>query len=205
MQVKIYREPENEGLIIDENSLNEYHNLIQKLGLKNETQEQKTPNVYIHINDSMSKILKALCPQVEKAENYNGSTIPVEVLKVLDYAIDNKMFDGYEIWSATKNPDPLLIGWKWQDEEAKEKGYSWRKNIFLIARWGDESLELRELLQKGFTSLKTSLIDSVKEVKSFCDAVISEPDVYVRQHLKQNLNLPRIEINGTSDFGNLPF
>lgn len=204
MKVKIYREPENERLILDESELEQYRLLTDRLGLQNEHKE-KTPNVYTPINNAMDRLLKALCPSVSDVDKYTYSTIPLEVLQVMDYAIDNKMFDGYKIWYANNNPDPLLIGWTWKSPEDKEKGYSWSVNNFLIARWGDESLEIKELLQKGFNSLKISLIDSANEAMNFCRGAIENPDQYVRAHLKNNLTIPRIEINGSSDMGSLPF
>lgn len=204
MKVKIYREPENEVLLLDEKELNSYHKLTEKLGLQNE-HKQKTPNVYTPINSATEKLLKALCPTVVDVEKYTYSTIPVEVLQVLDYAKENEMFAGYKIWYANQNPDPLLIGWKWRDEDSKQKGYTWNVDTFLIARWGDEALELNELLKKGFESLKVSLIDSASETLSICRLILENPDQYVRKHLKRNLDLPKIEINGSSDFGQLPF
>ena len=204
MEVKIYREPENESIIIDEESLKQFHQLTEKLGLKNEIKE-KVPNVYIALNEGMIKLLEAICPNIDKAEEYNKSTIPLEVLKVLDFAKENQMFEGYEIWHAQNNPDPMLIGWKYLSEEDREKGYDWRRKKYLIARWGDCAMELEELLKTGFKILKTSLLDSVKEVKSFCDSVISDPDGYVRKHLKSNLNAPSIDIRSTSGLGDLPF
>ena len=204
MEVKIYREPENEGLLLDENELSQYNSLVKKLNLTNENIE-KTPSVYIPINTSMSKLLKALCPAVTEIKGYTKSTIPVEVLKVADYAIENKMFEGLEIWYADKNPDPLLIGWNYQDEQARIKQYTWQRDYSLIARWGDCSMEVNELLKKGFESLKISLIDSTKEVLSFSKAVLEDPDMYVRKHLKSNLSPPNIQIDGGSDLGILPF
>lgn|SRR5690606_1395143 len=204
MEVKIYREPENESIIIDDESLREFHQLTEKLGLKNEVKE-KVPNVYIALNDGMIKLLEAICPNTEKVEEYNKSTIPLEVLKVLDFTKQNEMFEGYEIWHAQNDPDPMLIGWKYLSDEDRKNEYSWRRKKYLIARWGDCAMELDELLQTGFKILKTSLLDSVKEVKSFCDSVISDPDGYVRKHLKSNLNAPSIDIRSTSGLGDLPF
>ena len=204
MEVKIYREPENESIIIDEDSLKEFHQLTEKLGLKNEIKE-KVPNVYIALNDGMIKLLEAICPNSDKAEDYNKSTIPLEVLKVLDFAKQNEMFEGYEIWHAQSNPDPMLIGWKYLSESDRSNGYSWNRKKYLIARWGDCAMELDDLLKMGFNILKVSLIDSVKEVKSFCESALSDPDGYVRKHLKSNLNAPSININSTSGFGELPF
>ena len=133
MEVKIYREPENEQLIINQDDLDQYNELVSKLKLDNGITNQKTPSVYIALNSSMITLLRALTPAVSKVEQYTKSTIPLEVLKVLDYAKENQMFEGFEIWYADQNPDPLLIGWKYLDDEAREKQYSWRKNYTLIA------------------------------------------------------------------------
>ena len=204
MEVKIYREPENEKLIIEEDALKEYQHLVQKMGLKNESKE-KTPSVYIPINSSMDKLLKAICPNVEKAESYNKSTIPLEVLKVLDYAKENDMYEGYEIWHAQNDPDPILVGWKYLSESDRKKSYSWNRKMFLMARWGDCAMELEDLLKKGFDILKISLMDSAKEVQIFSESVLKDPDSYVRKHLKSNLSIPNISINSTSGMGKLPF
>ena len=71
MEVKIYREPENEALILDEAQLAEYHELTSELGLQVVTQqEQQVPNVYIFLNSAMTKQLHAICPKHESVENY---------------------------------------------------------------------------------------------------------------------------------------
>jgi len=204
MEVKIYREPENKGLILNESELKEYSDLVNKLKLTNEVVD-KTPSVYIPINSSMQKLLKALCPAVVKITEYKKSTIPVEVLKVVEYGTENNMFEGYEIWYADKDPDPLLIGWNYNSEDDKKNNYTWRNNYSLLARWGDCAMELDELLKKGFQSLKISLVDSAKEVLSVSESIIKDPDTYVRKHLKSNITFPIIEINGASDLGILPF
>ena len=204
MEVKIYREPENESIIIDDEALSEYHALTKKLGLKNEVQE-KVPSVYIPINSAMSTLLKALCPNTENVEDYNKSTIPLEVLKELDFAKSNEMYEGYEVWHAQNDPDPLLIGWKYLNEEDRKNQYSWNKKYYLIARWGDCAMELDELLKKGFEVLKTSLIDSAKKVLAYTETLLKDPDAYVREHIKSNLRPPKIEITSTSGLGILPF
>ncbi|MEM6815306.1 MAG: hypothetical protein AAF600_13125 [Bacteroidota bacterium] len=204
MEVKIYREPENEQIIIDEDSLKEYHELTNKLGLNNEVKE-KVPSVYIPINTAMSKLLKALCPNSDKVEEYNKSTIPVEVLRVLDFAKENEMYEGFQVWHAQNDPDPLLIGWKYLNDNDRKNGYDWNRKYYLMARWGDCAMELEDLLKKGFDVLKTSLIDSTKEVESYCKSVLSDPDGFVRKHLKSNLRPPSIDIESTSGLGTLPF
>jgi len=185
MEVKIYREPENESLILDENQLAEYNDLALELGFATQSnvEEQNVPNIYVSLNNAMEKQLKAVCPVKVDADQYTKSTIPLEVLKVYKFAKDNKMFDGFYIWYNDVDPDPLLIGWNWQSELAKEKNYTWQVNRFLIARWGDCALELSELLDLGFNKMKQELIDKAKSSIDKCNSVINNPDLYVRQIL----------------------
>jgi hypothetical protein len=186
MEVKVYREPENEALILDEEQLAEYHELTAELGLQVvEQQENKVPNIYTFLNSAMTKQLHAICPMHVTVENYRKSTIPVEVLKVLKFAKDNNMYEGYEIWYNDIEPDPLLIGWNYIDDNAREKQYGWRKDRFLIARWGDCALELPELLQVGFDKLKQELLDKAKQAMSTCKSVMEDPDIYVRKVLSE--------------------
>lgn len=186
MEVKIYREPENETLILDEEQLAEYHQLTSELGLATvEPHEQKVPNVYIFLNSAMTKQLNAICPKHTPVEDYKKSTIPVEVLKVLKFAKDNNMYEGYDIWYNDTEPDPLLIGWNFSDDNARINKYGWRKDRFLIARWGDCAMELPELLQLGFDKLKQELLDKAKQSISTCHSVIADPDIYVRKILSE--------------------
>lgn len=189
MEVKIYREPENASLIIEEKDLEEYNELISSLGLlAPNPDKEKVPNVYMHLNKAMEKQLLTLCPVRTPITSYNKTTIPLEVLKVYKFALDNEMFEGYEIWSDDKNPDPILIGWKFTNPEAKEKGYSWMKERSIIARWGDEALELTDLLQRGYDKLKQQLEDKAKEMNNICRDIVDNADVYTRKVLAGNFS-----------------
>ena len=190
MEVKIYREPENEALILDEVQLAEYNDLALELGFATteNAEEQNVPNVYVSLNNAMEKQLKAVCPVKVDAEHYNKSTIPLEVLKVYKFAKDNKMFDGFHIWYNDVDPDPLLIGWNWRSATDKEKGYTWNLNRFLIARWGDCALELPELLELGFQKMKQELVDKAIAAVDKCNSVISNPDLHVRKILSNTMD-----------------
>lgn len=186
MEIKVYREPENEALILDEEQLAEYHELTAELGLQVvEQQENKVPNVYAFLNSAMTKQLHAICPKHVKVEEYKKSTIPVEVLKVLKFAKEQNMYEGYEIWYNDIEPDPLLIGWNYSSDRARENKYDWMKDRFLMARWGDCAMELPELLQVGFDKLKQELIDKAKQAISTSNSVINDPDIYVRKILSE--------------------
>jgi hypothetical protein len=185
MEVKIYREKENEVLILDEGQLAEYHQLTAELGLHiiDDSEKQKVPNVYTFLNSAMTKQIHAICPMHVDVVNYKKSTIPVEVLKVLKFAKDNNMYEGYEIWYNDVEPDPLLIGWNYSNENARVNKYNWVKDRFLMARWGDCAMEIPELLQLGFDKLKENLLDKAKSAISTCQSVINEPDLHVRKLL----------------------
>ena len=185
MKVKIYREPENQELILDEAKLAEYNQLLEELGIAIST-EKKTPNVYQYLNSAMVKQIHVLCPMHIAVDKYTKSTIPVEVLKVLQYCKDQEMFDGYSVWWDDTAPDPVLIGWKWMSEEDKLKNYSWRTDKYLIARWGDCDMEIPELMAKGFERIRQELIDNAVLAIERCNSVISNPDVYVRKILSDN-------------------
>jgi hypothetical protein len=201
MEVKIYREKENEELILDETQLEEYNQLATKLGLQTQERQEtnKIPNVYICLNTAMQKQLQALCPMVVDASKYTKSTIPLEVLKVYNFTKENEMFDGFQVWYNDVDPDPLLIGWKWQNEEAKKKGYTWRKDRFLIARWGDCAMELSELLELGFNNLKQQLLDKAKDAIFRSKMILEEPDIYVRKILKEDTSDMRIDLNTSAN------
>lgn len=186
MEVKIYREPENQELILDEAKLAEYNALITELGIAAPSEEKKTPNVYQYLNSAMVKQLHALCPMHIKVESYNKSTIPLEVLKVLQYCKEQEMFDGYSVWWDDKAPDPLLIGWKWVDENDKSNNYNWRADRYLIARWGDCAMEIPELLDKGFERIKQELIDKTTLAIEKCNSILNNPDTYVRNILNDD-------------------
>jgi len=190
MEVKIYREPENEALILDEDQLAEYNDLALELGFATaeNVEEQNVPNVYISLNNAMEKQLKAVCPVKVDADKYTKSTIPLEVLKVYKFARDNKMFDGFHIWYNDVDPDPILIGWNWRSESDKEKNYTWCVNRFLIARWGDCALELPELLELGFQKMKQELLDKATAAIDKCNSVLTNPDLHVRKILSNTMD-----------------
>lgn len=199
MEVKIYREPENESLILDENELAEYNSIALELGFASHenVEQQNVPNVYISLNTAMEKQLKAVCPIKVNADEYTKSTIPLEVLKVYKFCKDNKMFDGFHIWYNDVDPDPMLIGWNWKTEEDKKRDYKWRINRFLIARWGDCALELPQLLELGFNKIKQEVLDKAQSAIDSCNSILNNPDIHVRKILSDTTG-PDISLNTTS-------
>jgi hypothetical protein len=199
MKVKVYREPENESLVLNEEELADYHNLIESLGLKNSVvvEDRKCPNVYINLNDDAQKLLRAVCPRGEKIESYVRTTIPLEVLKVYEFAKKNEMFDYCEIWYDDKAPDPMLVGFRYSSEERRQDKSTWNGIYSLLARWGDEALELDQLMQLGYGKIKQSIIDKAEETLSLCRDIKENPDLHVRKYMKGTL---QSYISFTPDF-----
>ena len=184
-EVKIYREPENESLIVNEEDRKAYNELAAELGLasKEDVEENRTPNIYLPLNATMARTLRQLCPTTSEVADYNNSTIPLEVLKVYKYCKDNKMFDFYKIWHANEDPDPILIGFNYKTENDKECGYTWNTNRAIIARWGDCAYELPELLQMGRDSVKEELLNKAMMAKTKLDGIISNTEAYANEIL----------------------
>jgi hypothetical protein len=182
MEVKIYREIENQGLILEESDLEAYNTLALELGLTTveKQEDKKVPSVYICLNQAMQRQLTAVCPQHIDVEKYRRSTIPLQVLQAYKFCKDNSMYEGFQIWYDDVAPDPMLIGWNYQNDADRTNKYTWRADRFLIARWGDCSMEIPELLHIGFEKMKQQLIDKAKKTLSQINDVLLNPDVYTR-------------------------
>lgn len=190
MEIKIYREQENVNLLVDDNELQEYNQLVKELGLtRREENVDKTPIVYPYLNHVMRRQIKALTPVSVNVENYSKSTIPVEILKVYKNCKDNEMFEGYKIWYNDVNPDPILIGWKYTDENARKNKYSWQTDPYLIARWGDCALSIEELINKGNEVLFEEFKNNMKILLNRVEHVNKDTKLYFEKALNQNLDL----------------
>ena len=182
MEVKIYREPENVGLLLDDEQLEKYQSLALELGIP-EVKPDKTPSVYQVLNTSQTRALEALCPASIDLKSYSRSTIPVEVLQAIKFVVDNEMFDKIEVWYDDKNPDPMIIGKKYNNDNDRQKGYSWTMVNTLIARWGDCAYELPELIEMGKKRLveekKEKAIDLLQKINSF----LEYPEIHINKYL----------------------
>lgn len=201
MEVKIYRELENETLIFNETDLAKYNALANELGLatKEDIEEKKCPVVYPILNEAMQRQLKALCPSSLDISDYRRSTIPLEVLEVYKFCKENEMFESVKIWFDDKQLDPLMLGYKWKSEEAKEKGYSWLKDVYLIARWGDCAKEIPELLDDGFKRIKLELEEKAIVAKEKCNSVLNNLDVYTRKIINGQSSDMNIDLRTDGD------
>ena len=182
MEVKIYREPENVGLLLNEDELAEYQQLAGELGIP-DVKNDKTPSVYQTLNNVQIRALEALCPAKTELASYNRSTIPVEVLRAIKFIKENEMFDFIKVWYDDKNPDPIIIGEKYRTQHDREKEYSWNTEKILVARWGDCAYELPELVEMGKARLKQEFTEKAIDVKSKIESFLEHPEIYINKYL----------------------
>ena len=190
-EVKIYREQETEELVLDSTQEEKYNSLMQELGIEKPNKGQKKPSVYLPLNDFTHNCLQILCPQKSNYKNYKASTIPVEVLEVIAYCEENKLFDKLYIYSDTTDPDPVLIGENYMSDEDREKDYSWRMNRFLIARWGDCAFELPELVEKAKQRVEKKIKHFYSEIKGQISSFESYPEGFIESCIAgKQINTP---------------
>lgn len=203
MEVKIYRELENETLIFNEKDLAKYNDLANELGLatKEDIEQKRCPVVYPILNNAMQRQLRALCPSSLDVLEYKRSTIPLEILEVYKFTKDNNMFDKVKIWFDDKQLDPLMIGYKWKSETDKEKQYSWNMDVYLIARWGDCAKEIPELLEDGFQRIKLELQEKAIVAQEKCNSVLNNLEIYTRKIINGQSNDMSIDLRTAGDHG----
>lgn len=183
-QVKVYREEENELLVIDEAQESKYNELMSELGIEKAKSDSKKPSVYIPLNNFTHNCLRVLCPNSTEYKHYNKSTIPLEVLEIISYCEDNKIFDKLYIYSDTTEPDPVLIGATYTSEESRQKEYSWNMNYQLIARWGDCAYELPELVEMAKQRVAKKLKSIMADVKGMMASFNEYPDGFIEKSIK---------------------
>jgi hypothetical protein len=184
MEVKIYREPENVGLLLNEDELAEYQQLAEELGIP-EVKSGKTPSVYQTLNAVQVRALQALCPASTSLESYSRSTIPVEVLRAIKFIKENEMFDFIKVWYDDKNPDPIIVGEKYRTQSDRDNGYTWNTEKILIARWGDCAYELPELVEMGKIRLKQEFTEKAIDIQSKIESFLTHPELYINKYLSE--------------------
>jgi len=91
----------------------------------------------------------------ESVNNYSAGQIPIRVLQVLAHAQQLEHYERFEVWHASGQPDPILVG--------ITRGYSDPNHI--LARWGDVLMSLDELLPKAFAMFKADRLKRLLKIK----------------------------------------
>lgn len=144
MITEIFIEEETKELTFEEDKLEEWKGKIDELGLEGQKKlldgENERPVPFKYMNEKLIRIFKILCPSTVELENYCKTPIPLEVLGIIYLCKKDKYFDSIKVWYDDVNPDPIVIG-----ERGDER--------YMIARWGDEKLNIDKLFEKAKTRM----------------------------------------------------
>ena len=185
--VETYVQKHNIELISDPAKLDAFKAQIDALELEGQKQlitDDKSPNPFTPLNESMERVFKTICPTVTKIESYSTEPIPPEILDLIALAKKENYFVEIEVWSDDKEPDPVVVGIVHRD------GRSWDRMVYLIGRWGTELAPFVELKNMAIERITEKL----KIEKQSCIAKIEsvDPETHARGYIS---NIPSMANN----------
>jgi hypothetical protein len=151
---------ETAPLIYDNEQLDKWNELVSNMGLTGQTKivnTTKSPVPFLFMKNSLVATFNTLCPCHTNIKDYSLTPIPVEILSLVQLSINENYFDEIQIWYDDKTLDPACIGLRYENEEHREKKYTWYRQKYLIGKWGDVRRsfeELFEIAKKRFVSEK---------------------------------------------------
>lgn len=174
MEVQFFKQPELIVVNQSPESIARHKELCRELGIVGISTEQTSEEIiaiYHPLNAYERKCLGVLCQQNDKLEDYCTAPIPLEILEEIKILKKAGVFDEFRVLHSVEEPDPILIGKRWKNDEDRENGYSWNKQEFLIARWGDEAKPLSDLCRlatiKAAEMLRRKILEYRAEVMSW--------------------------------------
>lgn len=150
---------ETKELIYDSEKIQEWKEKCEALGLNRQIAltTKVSPIPFEAMNTVTKRVYETLCPSKVKYQDYGKTTIPLEVLGLIQLCENEKYFKEIQIWYDDKSPDPLAVGIKQVDS------YEWNNQNYLIARWGDVLKSLEELKVQAIQRFKRTQQISMKK------------------------------------------
>lgn len=182
----------NKALLFDDAKEKDVFAAIDELGLKGQKELAETQNNKVipfpKMNITEQRVWEVYCPQKDKLEDYSATTIPYEVMTILQLVKQKGYFDideqelktapentkarkGYiQVWSeAREDIDPLVVG---VIETATKYSWGWShgdKTYYLIARWGISLRPFDEIrntsINRWVTERKQKLAADIRKAK----------------------------------------
>lgn len=208
--VKLYFNEELADVTLNQEDAEKYEELMSKLNIARTHQDSSSNSIipYVSVNTSMFNVINTLCPISVSYKDYNVTSIPLDVLKAIDFCVDKKFFQEIEIHYNDENPDPFVIGVnrKWYNNAKNEKG-DWKlydtkeeciadeinngaayekSNMtrkYLIAKWGDEHKPFDVLMKEASEKLKNSIGSKLRSQKSSIENKLSALDDNINLYL----------------------
>lgn len=174
METQIFLEPELVNIAFDDNNRDLWEKTIRELELEGqlgmiENAKGARAIPFMAANDFQYHILKELFNRECSPEQFNHCIIPLNVLDAIALCKRDQYFEKIEIRWCDGEPDPVVIGSIYENEEDKREKRTWRMKHYLIARWGEvlETWEqMRERALKKYKTRRTNEInDSIRGYK----------------------------------------
>lgn len=191
----------NKALLFDDAKEKDVFAAIDELGLKGQKELVSTQNNKVipfpKMNITEQRVWEVYCPQKDKLEDYSATTIPYEIMTILQLVKQKKYFDinepeienapenskalkGYiQIWSeAREDIDPLVVG---VIETSTKYNWGWShadKTYYLIARWGISLRPFDEIcktsIERWVTQREQSLAADIRKAKLAFENVLDD-------------------------------
>lgn len=168
MAIELFLIEEADKLIAEANSIDEWKQKIEDLGLEGQKQLCiESPIPFVRLKTTEIRVYEELCPNRSNVKDYKEDVIPLRVLSLIALAEKEKYFGKIEIWHNYSKPDPIVIGYK-KDSKGEADKYN-NDGVFIIARWGDELrsfAELQEMAKKQWIERnKARLEDKLRNLE----------------------------------------
>lgn len=111
--IENYYNVEFDNVVFDIDNTSEWLDMMNELGLENQTKflkSSKSPLPFPLLNNNIKNIFSTLCPAIQLLKDYTKTPIPLDAIKVIKFAVQEKYFDKIEIWYDDKTPDPIAVG-----------------------------------------------------------------------------------------------
>lgn len=111
--VETFLEEEVLELVHDNDKLDQWNELVFKLGLEGQrslVKQDKSPIPFMHIKSSLMNVFNTLCPEKRAVEDFDVTPIPVEILDLIALSKKEGYFQKIQILYDDRSPDPICIG-----------------------------------------------------------------------------------------------
>jgi hypothetical protein len=167
MKTEIYLADNIIDTAFDNDKADEWKIKVEQLGMVGQIESVEksngNTNPFMRLNDFQYKILSELFNRSQLINDFNHCIVPLEIVDVIAMAINDKYFDQIKIHYCDNEPDPVVIGYLYLNDEDRREHKAWRMIKFLIARWGEELDDWTTMRIKAIEKYRTRTISMCKQ------------------------------------------
>jgi hypothetical protein len=149
METKLFLIEEHKETIFEGSEIDKWKALVDELGLTEQAkliEGNKSPLPFPVMTEAQNAVYSIILDNHVEYKKFQSEAIPLSVLSLIAFCEKEHHFNKIQIWYSRQNPDPLVVGLNYPDEESKTKGYDWYMIPSLIAQWGAKIKPMTDLL-----------------------------------------------------------